>query len=225
MLVFGARAGRAAAEYASRGLDVNPAGDGAEDRRTPPARARSARTRRGANASPTSATRCRRRWRRAPASTAPAHRSAQGLDEIRRLQERYADITIEDHSQTFNTERVAALELAFMLDVAETIVTRGAAPRRIARRAPAHRFPEARRRALPRAFADLPQRRRLGARRVPAGHDYPLAAGRAGLWGDGTACRTESRCRSRVIVRSRSLRPPSTSSRSRARRTGWCSTA
>src|SRR4030095_9786435 len=29
---------------------------------------------------------------------------------------------IDDHSHTFNTERVAALELRFMLDVAETIV-------------------------------------------------------------------------------------------------------
>ena len=32
------------------------------------------------------------------------------------------DIAIEDPSRTFNTELTAALELAFMLDVAETIV-------------------------------------------------------------------------------------------------------
>ena len=31
-------------------------------------------------------------------------------------------MAIEDRSRTFNTERVAALELAFMLDVAEAIV-------------------------------------------------------------------------------------------------------
>jgi fumarate reductase flavoprotein subunit len=45
------------------------------------------------------------------------------MEEIRRLQERYADVSIEDHSRTFNTERIAALELACMLDVAEAIVT------------------------------------------------------------------------------------------------------
>ena len=42
--------------------------------------------------------------------------------KLRRLQERYATSAIEDRSRTFNTERVAALELAFMLDVAEAIV-------------------------------------------------------------------------------------------------------
>ncbi len=211
-LVFGARAGKAAAEYASLGLELNPRRDCAEDRRTSPARARSAeqegaRTyrhppRRDAEVDGT----------RAPASTATARSLGQGMDEIRRLQERYADVAIEDHSRTFNTERIAALELECMLDVAESIVTAAHAPRGVARRAPAHRFPEARRRALPGALADLSQRRRLGARRLPPGHDYPLAAGRAGLWREGTAWRTESRCRSRGIVRSRSLRPPSTSS-------------
>jgi len=45
------------------------------------------------------------------------------MEEIRRLQERYVDVAIEDHSKTFNTERVSALELSCMLDVAETIVT------------------------------------------------------------------------------------------------------
>jgi len=47
----------------------------------------------------------------------------QGVDEMSRLRERSADLVIEDHSRTFNTERVAALELACMLDVAESIVT------------------------------------------------------------------------------------------------------
>ena len=35
---------------------------------------------------------------------------------------RAADVAIQDHSRTFNTERIAALELACMLDVAEAIV-------------------------------------------------------------------------------------------------------
>jgi fumarate reductase flavoprotein subunit len=48
---------------------------------------------------------------------------ARGVCALRDLQERAEHLLIEDPSRTFNTERVAALELAFMLDVAETIVT------------------------------------------------------------------------------------------------------
>jgi fumarate reductase flavoprotein subunit len=42
---------------------------------------------------------------------------------LRTLQERFKDVAIDDHSQTFNTDRIAALELSFMLDVAEAITT------------------------------------------------------------------------------------------------------
>jgi fumarate reductase flavoprotein subunit len=48
---------------------------------------------------------------------------ALGASKLRELQERAGDIQIEDQSRTFNTERIAALELSFMLDVAEAIVT------------------------------------------------------------------------------------------------------
>ena len=37
------------------------------------------------------------------------------------------DVAIDDHSRTFNTELIAALELAYMLDVAEAIVASRAA--------------------------------------------------------------------------------------------------
>jgi fumarate reductase flavoprotein subunit len=47
---------------------------------------------------------------------------AEAAESIRRLKERYGDVAIEDHSRTFNTELTSALELSFMLDVAETIV-------------------------------------------------------------------------------------------------------
>ena len=69
---------------------------------------------------------------------------ATGAAKLRQLQERLKDVLIEDHSQTFNTERVAALELSFMLDVAEAIVKSALRTRGIARRAPAHRFSGAR---------------------------------------------------------------------------------
>ena len=45
-----------------------------------------------------------------------------GADTLRGLRERFADIVIEDRSRTFNTERIAALELSFMLDVADAII-------------------------------------------------------------------------------------------------------
>jgi fumarate reductase flavoprotein subunit len=47
---------------------------------------------------------------------------AEGADRLRQLQERFADINLDDHNRTFNTELEAALELGFMLDVAESIV-------------------------------------------------------------------------------------------------------
>ena len=47
---------------------------------------------------------------------------ARAADTLRGLQERSGDLAIEDHSRTFNTERIAVLEFSFMLDVAEAIV-------------------------------------------------------------------------------------------------------
>jgi fumarate reductase flavoprotein subunit len=47
---------------------------------------------------------------------------AEAAENLRNLQERFRNIVIEDRSHTFNTELTAALELSFMLDVAETIV-------------------------------------------------------------------------------------------------------
>ena len=47
---------------------------------------------------------------------------AKGGDRLRELRERLAKAAVEDDSRTFNTELVAALELDFMLDVAETMV-------------------------------------------------------------------------------------------------------
>jgi fumarate reductase flavoprotein subunit len=41
---------------------------------------------------------------------------------IGKLKERFNDIAITDHSHTFNTELTAALELSYMLDVAESII-------------------------------------------------------------------------------------------------------
>ncbi len=46
----------------------------------------------------------------------------QAAQNLRTLQERFHEVSLEDHSYTFNTELTAALELSYMLDVAEAIV-------------------------------------------------------------------------------------------------------
>ncbi|MEE9179610.1 MAG: fumarate reductase (quinol) flavoprotein subunit [Vicinamibacteria bacterium] len=47
----------------------------------------------------------------------------RGVESIRRLQERFQNILLEDRSHTFNTELTSALELSYMLDVAEAILS------------------------------------------------------------------------------------------------------
>ena len=46
----------------------------------------------------------------------------KATEKLRSLQERYSDVALDDRSSTFNTELTAALELSYMLDVAETII-------------------------------------------------------------------------------------------------------
>jgi len=47
---------------------------------------------------------------------------SKATDKVAELQDRFGSVAIDDHSRTFNTELIAALELSCMLDVAETIV-------------------------------------------------------------------------------------------------------
>jgi len=121
LLVFGARAGRAAAEYASSNPDINPrviAQKTDEHRRLEHDLLNRKGRERIAN--------LREEMQKTMEASAGIYRNgvslAQGVERMSGLQERYADIAIEDHSKTFNTERVAALELAFMLDIAEAMV-------------------------------------------------------------------------------------------------------
>jgi fumarate reductase flavoprotein subunit len=46
----------------------------------------------------------------------------KAAEKLQSLQERFHDVTLDDSSYTFNTELMAALELSYMLDVAEAIV-------------------------------------------------------------------------------------------------------
>lgn len=121
LLVFGARAGRAAAEYASSNPEINPrviAQKTDEHRRLEHDLLNRKGRERIAN--------LREEMQQTMEASAGIYRNgvslAQGVERMSGLQERYANIAIEDHSKTFNTERVAALELAFMLDVAEAMV-------------------------------------------------------------------------------------------------------
>jgi fumarate reductase flavoprotein subunit len=122
-LVFGARAGRAAAQYAVSAASAEPSA---------PVRAQAADERsrldgllhRDGGREPIAS--IRTKMQRAVEEGAGIYRSADSLakaaDMLRELQERYAVARIEDHSRTFNTELTAVLELSCMLDVAETIV-------------------------------------------------------------------------------------------------------
>ena len=47
---------------------------------------------------------------------------AKAADKLHELRQRFERAAIDDHSRTFNTELLAALELSFMLDVAQCIV-------------------------------------------------------------------------------------------------------
>jgi fumarate reductase flavoprotein subunit len=46
----------------------------------------------------------------------------QSQQKIRELQDRFKNIVIEDNSRTFNTELIAAFELSYLLDIAESVV-------------------------------------------------------------------------------------------------------
>ena len=122
LLVFGARAGRAAAEYALRVYDVTPAVMvQAEDERRRVEHDLLNRKGRERIAD------LRGEMQTAMEESAGIYRAgaslARGIEQLRSVRARFADLAIEDDSRTFNTERVSALELGFMLDVAETMIT------------------------------------------------------------------------------------------------------
>ncbi len=123
LLVFGARAGQAAAEHASREApsSTHVAGPGCTTSDSGSRETSSARP-----AAANDIADIRDQMQKTLEECAGIYRDgaklAWAVGRLRELQERVADVSIEDHSRTFNTERLAALELTFMLDVAEAIV-------------------------------------------------------------------------------------------------------
>jgi fumarate reductase flavoprotein subunit len=120
-LVFGARAGRAAAEEARQAPEPGAAA-------TAQARDEEARLRglldTADGTEPIAG--LRGRMQQTMEDAAGIYRTgaelATGADVLRELQERARSVALEDHSRTFNTQLVSALELANMLDVAEAII-------------------------------------------------------------------------------------------------------
>jgi len=121
LLVFGARAGRAAAEYASRVHDVT-AGVVIQTEDERRRIERDLLNRRGHERIAD----LRDQMQKTMEESAGIYRTGgslqQGIGQLAHLRTRLADIAIEDDSRTFNTERVSALELSFMIDIADTIV-------------------------------------------------------------------------------------------------------
>jgi fumarate reductase flavoprotein subunit len=123
LLVFGARAGRAAAEYASTAKDSTPAiMTQAKDEQ----RRLEQDFLRKEGGHERLAT-LRVEMQKSMEASAGIYRTgealARGADQLRSLQDRLCTVSLDDRSRTFNTERIAALEFSFMLDVAEAIVT------------------------------------------------------------------------------------------------------
>jgi fumarate reductase flavoprotein subunit len=126
LLVFGARAGRAAASFASGGLGAGTTVRPAVQAQVEDERRRLERDMLQRDGGKESISAIREEMRATMEEGAGIYRSGDSLakaaDRLSVLQERFRSARLEDHSRTFNTELVAALELSFMLDVAESIV-------------------------------------------------------------------------------------------------------
>jgi fumarate reductase flavoprotein subunit len=121
-LVFGARAGRAAAHFAASQRPVNTAVmEQARDERN---RLESHFLRKSGGKERIST--IREEMQSSVENGAGIYREhatlMQSAEKLAELQERYRNAALDDRSHTFNTELEAALELGFMLDVAEGIV-------------------------------------------------------------------------------------------------------
>src|SRR5216117_2264002 len=124
-LVFGARAGKSAAAFAS--------GPMPEPGRAVFAQARDEQSRLENFLRKTNGTGRKERvaalredMLKITEASAGIYRSGPALEQaaqkLRALQDRFSDVILDDRSYTFNTELTSALELSYMLDLAEAIV-------------------------------------------------------------------------------------------------------
>ena len=124
-LVFGARAGRAAAQYAA---GAGPAPSVIEAQASDEAR-RIQHDLLDRVPWDEDVSAIRTDMQRTMEESAGIYRTGEGMakgaDELRELQERATRIGVRDTSRTFNTELVAALEVTNLLDVAECMLASG----------------------------------------------------------------------------------------------------
>ena len=122
LLVFGARAGKAAAVFASeqREAGASVLAQAAEEQRR--LEEQFLRKTGGRERIAT----IREEMQQTTESSTGIYRTGTELSKaaqtLRTLQERFQDIGLDDRSRTFNTELTTALELGFMLDVAQAMV-------------------------------------------------------------------------------------------------------
>src|SRR5881296_3338412 len=122
ILVFGARAGEAAAAFAAAQREPGPSVLAQADDE---ARRLEEKVLRKTGGHERIAT-LRAEMHETMEESAGIYRTGATLEKaaekLQSLQERFGDLALADHSYTFNTELTAALELSYMLDVAEAIV-------------------------------------------------------------------------------------------------------
>jgi len=122
LLVFGARAGKGAAEFAS---SVKTPSSAALAQATDEQRRIEEQFLRKSGGRERAST-LREEMQTIMEASAGIYRTESSLTAgaatLRTLQERSANLALDDHSLTFNTDLVAALELSFMLDVSEAMV-------------------------------------------------------------------------------------------------------
>jgi fumarate reductase flavoprotein subunit len=122
LLVFGARAGKAAAVFASEQEEPNPSvlAQAHDEQRRLEEQFLFKTSGKERIAT------LRQAMQETVEQSAGIYRDASALQQaeakLQRLQERFRDVNLEDHSYTFNTELTAALELSYMLDLAQVIV-------------------------------------------------------------------------------------------------------
>src|SRR2546425_7015860 len=121
-LVFGARSGMAAAAFASTQPEPNPAVLAQahdEERRLA---AQFLRKTGGTERIATLRTEMQETMERSAGIYRDGSALQQSAVKLHQLQERFQDLALDDHSYTFNTELTGALELSYMLDLAQVIV-------------------------------------------------------------------------------------------------------
>ena len=122
LLVFGRRAGLAAATFVEDAAEPGPAvlAQAADERRRLERDLLAPRE--GRDRIADIRTQLHETMERSAGIYRDATSLAAGADKLRELQERFGTATIEDTSRSFNTELVSVLELGCMLDVAQTML-------------------------------------------------------------------------------------------------------